>query len=82
MSVVPQLRELVPDTIRLPAEFTSAVLEVGVVVGEDGRVYAPGLDDVKAVLAVGSADVVRSYCGLWTRWLARAEKDHAAAVEP
>ncbi len=65
-------REQVPTSIVLPCERTDAVVVLDLVVEADPvRVVCPGLDEVKAALAVGSADLVRSYCGVWTRWLAR-----------
>lgn len=65
-------RALVPDELLLPCEHSLAVVSVGLGIDDTGRVYAPGLDEIKAVLARGSTDVVRSYCEMWTRWLAKA----------
>ena len=68
-----QVRALIPTEIVLPCEHSAAVTAVGIEIQADPvRVVAPGLDAVKALLARGSTDVVRSYCEMWTRWLARA----------
>lgn len=68
-----ELKALVPLELALPCEQTDARVTVTLVVEEDPvRVTAPGLDDVKVCLAIGSAELVRSYCNLWTRWLNRA----------
>lgn len=64
-------RQMVPKQIMLPCEHSDAVVSLPLTVESDPlRVVANGLDDVKASLAVGSVDLVRSYCQLWTRWLA------------
>ncbi len=66
-------RDLVPGELVLPCEHSDGVVSLEVVIGADPvRVYVPGLDDVKGVLAVGSAELVRSYCAIWTRFLALA----------
>ncbi len=64
---------LVPRELVLPCEHTDGVVSLEVVVeAGDPVVYVPGLDELKAVLAVGSAELVRSYCALWTRFLTLA----------
>jgi len=65
-----QVRNLIPSEVRLPCERSAAVIAIRIVVDGD-RVTAPTLDELKGVLALGSADLVRSYCQIWTRWLAR-----------
>jgi hypothetical protein len=68
-----EFRALVPSHLMLPCERTDAVISVPLVIDADPvRVVSPGLDAVKAALAVGSAELVRSYCEIWTRFLARA----------
>lgn len=70
MTAAARFRDLVPTEIMLPCENTSAVVSLHILVEDDPlRVLAPTLDDVKGALAVGSADLVRHYCGMWTRWL-------------
>jgi hypothetical protein len=66
-------REMVPKYLMLPCERTDAVMSVPLVIGADPvLVYSPGLGAVKGALAVGSYELVRSYCELWTRFLAMA----------
>jgi hypothetical protein len=68
-----RFRDLVPRELVLPCEYTDGVVSLEVMVAADPvRVYVPGLDDVKGVLAVGSAELVRSYCSMWTRFLTLA----------
>lgn len=67
-------RGVIPAYLTLPAEHTDAAIIVHIDVSEDGQVTAPGLTTVQAALARGCVDLVRQYCGLWTRWLARAEQ--------
>jgi hypothetical protein len=72
-AVQDQFRVLVPDDIIVPMEHTDAVAVVDLVVVDDPvRVTAPGLDVLKGALAIGSADLVRSYCEMWTRFLTAA----------
>lgn len=64
---------LVPRELVLPCEHTDGVISLEVVVDvEPVRVYVPGLDETKEALAVGSAELVRSYCSMWTRFLTLA----------
>ena len=73
MSVDRAYRDLVPRELVLPCERTAGVISLEVVIEADPvRVYVPGLDEVRDVLAVGSAELVRSYCAIWTRFLALA----------
>lgn len=72
-------RALVPAEIQLPAEFSDATITVALVVQEDPvRVVSPGLDELGPVLARGSVDLVKHYCALWDRWLARVESQVAS----
>lgn len=77
MTAVAEFRRLVPTEIVVPAEYTDAVLTVYLDITDDGQVTCPGLPEIQAVLARGSVDMVKQTCGLWTRWLARAERQHA-----
>lgn len=85
VTIATDFRGLVPEALMLPCEHSAAVISVSLAISDDNRVYSPGLEEIKAVLARGSTDVVRSYCEMWTRWLTRVEKAHAAeqpAVAP
>jgi hypothetical protein len=80
VSVDRRLLGLVPDSIAVPCEFTDAVIVVALVVDDDTlRVVAPGLEDIKAALGRGSVELVRSYCEVWTRYLAQVSR-RAAGV--
>lgn len=75
VSIDTDFRALVPTTIGLPCEHSDAVIEVSLTIDADPvRVIAPGLDDIKGVLAIGSAELVRSYCEVWTRYLAQVSR--------
>lgn len=64
---------MVPQEITLPGEHVTAVFTLPLVVDADPvRVIAPSLDEVKGQLGVGSAELVRQYCAIWTRFLAQA----------
>ncbi len=66
-------RQMVPKQILLPCEHSDAVVSLPLHVEADPvRVVANGLDDVQASLALGSVELVRSYCQMWTRWLAHS----------
>lgn len=64
---------LVPTRLMLPCERTDAAMSVPLAVDADPvRVYAPELDAYKGALAVGSVELIRSYCEVWTRFLSLA----------
>lgn len=68
-----RFRAMVPTEIVLPCEHTSTVVSVPLTIEDDPiRVIAPFLYGTKGALAVGSSELVRSYCELWTRWLRTA----------
>lgn len=69
-----QVRDLVPEKISLPAEYTSALIDVYLDV-HGGKVVAPALAQLQGALARGSVEVVTSYCEMWTRWLTRALRE-------
>ncbi len=72
MSVDRRFLGLIPESITVPCEFTDATIAVSLVVEADPvRVVAPGLDEIKEALGRGSVELVRSYCELWTRYLAQ-----------
>lgn len=65
-------RDLVPAEVTVPCEYAGAVISVPLIIEADPvRVTAPSLGEVKPALAAGAADLVRSQCEMWTRWLAR-----------
>lgn len=78
VTIDPDFRVMVPESIRLPCEHSDAVIDVTIEIDADPvRVVAPGLEDIKSVLAIGSAELVRSYCELWTRYLAQSGRRQA-----
>lgn len=73
MTVDERFRSLAPLEIVLPCEHSPAVISVPLAVESDPvQVVAPCLNEVKGALAVGSAELIRQYCALWTRFLAQA----------
>lgn len=69
----PRLRGLVPSNLMLPCASTEAYISVPLVVDHDPvQVVAPAFGAVASALPAGGAELVRTYCEMWTQWLARA----------
>ena len=66
-------RAAIPTELVVPGRVGVTRVLVGLVIEADPvRVVAPGLADMKNVLAPGGVEMVERYCAIWTGWLARA----------
>jgi hypothetical protein len=70
-------RHMVPREFWVPCEHSDAMVVMEIAVTEDGRVVAPALHELKAACAIGSVEIVTSFCQVWQRWLTRVERQLA-----